>query len=167
VPETIAFLEKKWRELPTHLIFFYRFIDDSLENFLYRKDREVGRVFTFSSILAIVLACLGLFGLVSFTAERRIKEIGIRKVLGASVPNIVLLLSKDFSRLVLIANLIGWPIGYYVMHRWLENFAYRIGIGWWVLVLAAAVVFVITLLTISYQSLKAANTNPSITLRYE
>jgi putative ABC transport system permease protein len=167
VQETIAFLEKKWRDLPTHLIFFYRFIDDSLENFLYRKDREVGKVFKFSSILAIVLACLGLFGLASFTAERRIKEIGIRKVLGASVPNIVLLLSKDFSRLVLIANLIGWPIGYYVMHRWLENFAYRIGIGWWVLMLAAVVVFVITLLTISYQSLKAAHTDPAVTLRYE
>ena len=167
VQETIAFLEKKWRELPTHLMFFYRFMDDSLEIFLYRKDREVGKVFTFSSILAIVLACLGLFGLASFTAERRIKEIGIRKVLGASISNIVLLLSKDFSRLVLIANIIGWPIGYYVMHRWLQNFAYRIGISWWIFILAALVVFGITLLTISYQSLKAANTNPVDTLRYE
>jgi putative ABC transport system permease protein len=117
--------------------------------------------------LAIVLACLGLFGLASFTAERRIKEIGIRKVLGASVSSIVFLLGKDFSLLVLIANIVAWPIGYYVMHRWLQDFAYRIDIGWWIFILAAVAVFVITLLTISYQSFKAANTNPADTLRYE
>jgi len=167
VQETIAFLEKKWRELPTHLLFFYRFIEDSLENNLYREDRRVGKVFTFSSILAIVLACLGLFGLASFSAERRIKEIGIRKVLGASVSNIVLFLSKDFAKLVLIANIIAWPIGYYVAYRWLQDFAYRINISLWAFLLASFLVFLITILTISFQTVKVANLNPVDTLRYE
>ncbi len=167
VQETLAFLEEKWRELPTHLIFIYHFTDTTLERQIYQKDQRVGKIFTFSAILAIVLACLGLFGLASFTAERRIKEIGLRKVLGASVSSIVFLLGKDFSLLVLIANIVAWPIGYYVMHRWLQDFAYRIDIGWWIFILSAVAVFVITLLTISYQSLKAANTNPVDTLRYE
>jgi putative ABC transport system permease protein len=164
--ETIAFLEKKWRQLPTHLLFEYFFMDDALGN-RYSEDRNIGKVFAFSSILAIVIACLGLFGLASFTAEQRIKEIGIRKVLGASVTNIVLLLSKDFSRLVLFANIIGWPIGYYVSHRWLQTFAYRIGIGWWVFVIGAALVFFISLSAGTYQSIKAASSNPADTLRYE
>lgn len=141
IQETIASLEKKWRELPTHLPFYFHFIDDSLETNQYNEDRKVGRVFTFSSVLAVILACLGLFGLASYTAERRIKEIGIRKVLGASVKNIVYLLSKDFAKLVLVANIIAWPVGYYVANRWLQGFAYRIGIGLWVFILAALLVF--------------------------
>ena len=141
-------------------------MDDALAN-RYSEDRNVAKVFAFSSILAVVIASLGLFGLASFTAERRIKEIGIRKVLGASVTNIVLLLSKDFSRLVLFANIIGWPIGYYVNHRWLQTFAYRIGIGWWVFVIGAILVFFISLSAGTYQSIKAASSNPADTLRYE
>lgn len=167
VQETLAFLENKWRTLPTHLIFFYFFIDTALENQAYQGDKREGKIFTYAAILAIVLACLGLFGLASYTAERRIKEIGIRKVLGASVSSIILLLNKDFSMLVLIANVVAWPIGYYVMHRWLQDFAYRAGIAWWIFVLAAVMAFVISLLTISYQSIKAAITNPVNTLRYE
>jgi len=167
VQETLAFLENKWRTLPTHLIFFYYFIDTALENQAYQGDKREGKIFTYAAILAIVLACLGLFGLASYTAERRIKEIGIRKVLGASVSSIILLLNKDFSLLVLIANVAAWPIGYYVMHRWLQDFAYRAGIAWWIFVLAAVMAFVISLLTISYQSIKAAITNPVNTLRYE
>lgn len=167
VQETLAFLEKKWRELPTHLIFSHYFMDTHLENQIYRQDRREGKIFTFSAILAIVLACLGLFGLASFTAERRVKEIGIRKVLGASASKIVILLGKDFSLLVLIANVVAWPIGYYVMHRWLQDFAYRISIGWLTFALAGILVFVISLLTISYHSLKAAHKNPAETLRYE
>jgi putative ABC transport system permease protein len=141
-------------------------MDDALGN-RYNEDRRVNKVFTFSSLLAIVIACLGLFGPASFTAERRIKEIGIRKVMGASVTNIVLLLSKDFSRLVLIANILGWPIGYYVVHRWLQSFAYRIGIGWWIFLIAAILLFCITLATTCYQSIKAASSNPAETIRYE
>ncbi len=167
VQETLTFLEKKWRELPTHLIFYYSFINTALEGGIYQQDQREGKIFTFSAILAIVLACLGLFGLASFTAERRIKEIGIRKVLGASVSKIVVLLGKDFSLLVLIANVLAWPIGYYVMYRWLQDFSYRINISWWTFILAGIMVFAISLLTISYHSLKASHTNPAETLRYE
>lgn len=167
IQETIAFLEKKWRELPTYLIFRYQFLDENIQRYRYGEERKISKIFTSSSILAIVLACLGLFGLALFTAEQRIKEIGIRKVLGASVENIVLLLSKDFSKLVLVANIIAWPVGYYVAHRWIQRFVYRIDISWWVFVLAAFLVFVITLLTIGYQAIRAATTDPSVTLRYE
>jgi len=167
IQDTISFLNKKWRELPTYLILNYYFIDDSMETYLYADDRKVSNVFTFSSILAIVLACLGLFGLASFSAERRIKEIGIRKVLGASISNIVLFLSKDFAKLILIANIIAWPIGYYVAYRWLQDFAYRINISLWAFLLASFLVFLITILTISFQTIKAANLNPVDTLRYE
>jgi len=153
--------------LPTYLILNYYFIDDSMETYLYADDRKVSNVFTFSSVLAIVLACMGLFGLATFSAERRIKEIGTRKVLGASVSNIVLFLSKDFAKLVLIANIIAWPIGYYVGYRWLQDFAYRINISLWAFLLAAFLVFLITILTISFQTIKAANLNPVDTLRYE
>jgi putative ABC transport system permease protein len=167
IRETLAFLENKWRTLPTHLIFFYYFIYISLENQAYQGDKREGRIFSYAAIIAIVLACLGLFGLASYTAERRIKEIGIRKVLGASVSNLIHLLNRDYSLLVLIANVIAWPVGYYIMHRWLQDFAYRAGIAWWIFVLAGIMVFVITLVTISYQSIKAAITNPVDTLRYE
>jgi putative ABC transport system permease protein len=167
IKETIAFLEKKWRELPTHLIFYYHFLDDSLEINFYGEDRKVSKIFTFSSILAVVLACLGLFGLASFSAERRTKEIGIRKVLGASVSNIAFHFAKDFSILTLIANVIACPAGYFVMNRWLQNFAYRIGISWWAFVAAFLFVFLITILTIGFQSIKAATLNPATTLRYE
>ena len=167
VQDTLAFLEKKWNELPTHLLFFYRFSDTSLETQGYQDDLRIGKIFTIAAVLAVVLACLGLFGLASYTAEHRIKEIGIRKVLGASVSNIIVLMSKDFSVLVLLANLIAWPIGYYVMHRWLQDFAYRAGIAWWIFVLAAVLAFAIAVLTISFQSVRAAVRNPVNTLRYE
>jgi len=114
-----------------------------------------------------LLACLGVFGLASFSAERRTKEIGIRKVLGASVSNIAFHFLKDFSILVLIADVVACPLGYYVMNRWLQNFAYRIGVSWWAFVEAFLFVFLITILTVSFQSIKAAILNPATTLRYE
>ena len=164
---TISFLEKKWQEFPTHLPLNYLFYDESLENNLYREDRKVSSVLIFSSALAIILACLGLFGLASFAAERRTKEIGIRKVLGSSVSGIVALLSKEFLKWVLIANIIAWPVAYYAMNKWLQNFAYRINIGWWVFVLAGLLALVIALVTVSYQAIKAARANPVDALRYE
>lgn len=167
VKETLAFLEKKWHELPTHLIFTYFFIDTLLDDNIYRQDKRVGKIFTFAAILAIFLACLGLFSLASFSSERRVKEIGIRKVLGASVIKVILLLNKEFSILVLIANLVSWPIAYYVMQRWLQDFAYRAGIAWWQFAGAAILTFLITVLTISYHSIKAATANPVESLRYE
>ena len=119
------------------------------------------------SLLAVFIACLGLFGLASYTVERRTKEIGIRKVHGAGISQIVFLLTKDFIRWVIIANIIAWPLAYYVMQKWLDNFAYRINIGWTVFVMAAAAALIIALLTISFQSIKAARANPVKTLRYE
>jgi len=118
-------------------------------------------------VLAITISCLGLFSLVSLSLERRVKEIGIRKVLGASVRGIVTKLSKDFVKLVLVANVIAWPVAWYAMNRWLQGFAYRIDIGWWVFTLAAGLALVIALLTVSTQAVRAALANPVESLRYE
>ena len=119
------------------------------------------------SSLAIFVACLGLFGLISFSAEQRTKEIGIRKVLGASISGIVLLISKEFTRWVLAANIIAWPVAYFVMNKWLQNFAYRARIGIEYFVLSALLAFVIALITVSYQSVKAAMANPVDSIKYE
>jgi len=125
------------------------------------------QMFGYFSLLAIIIGCLGLFGLASFTAEQRTKEIGIRKVLGASLSNILVLLSREFTKWVLVANIIAWPIAYFSMNRWLDNFVYQVNIGWTVFVLAAILTFVIALLTVSYQSIKSALANPADSLRYE
>ncbi len=113
------------------------------------------------------IACLGLFGMASFTAEQRTKEIGIRKILGASVPNVVSLLSREFTKLVLISNIIAWPIAYFVMNWWLQSFAYRTKIGIWIFLGSAVLALVIAFVTVSYQSIKAALTNPADALHYE
>lgn len=117
--------------------------------------------------LAIALSCLGLFGMAVFSIERRTKEIGIRKVLGASVGGVVTLLSKDFIKLVLLANLIAWPVAWYAMSKWLQDFAYRIELGWWTFALAGGVALLIALLTVSAQAIRAALANPVEALRYE
>lgn len=162
----ISFLEEKMREFSPQLIFRYSFLDEHIAA-IYIKEKKVNKVFGFSSLLSIIIACLGLFGLVSFSVEQRTKEIGIRKVIGASVTNILLLLSKEFVRLVIISNIVAWPIVYFVMNKWLQNFAYRIHIGWWIFFIAGALALVISLLTVSYQAVKAALANPVETLRYE
>jgi putative ABC transport system permease protein len=117
--------------------------------------------------LAIFVACLGLYGLASFATEQRAKEIGIRKVLGATVPNITFNLSKDFLQLVLLANVIAWPLGFYVMNNWLDNFAYRIGIEWWVFLVSGLLAQLIAILTVSQQAIKSALSNPADILQYE
>ena len=124
-------------------------------------------IYLIFGFLAIFIACLGLYGLVSFATEQRAKEIGIRKVLGATVPNIVFNLSKDFLKLVLLANIISWPLGFYVMNNWLDNFAYRIGIEWWVFLASGLLAQLIAILTISQQALKSALSNPADILQYE
>jgi putative ABC transport system permease protein len=115
----------------------------------------------------VFIACLGLLGLAAFMAEQRTKEIGIRKVLGAKVSGIVLMLSKEFAKWVLIANIIAWPVAYFAMSNWLQNFAYRTSIGIWTFVLSAALALTIALLTVSFQAVKAATSNPVDSLRYE
>jgi putative ABC transport system permease protein len=139
------------------------------ENFnkTFKKEQQIGKISLAFSFLTILVACLGLFGLVTFIAEQRIKEIGIRKVLGASVPNIVQLLSKDFVVLVIVSILIASPIAYYVMHKWLQDFAYRINIEWWVFAIAGFMALLIALLTVSFQAVKAAVANPVKSLRTE
>jgi putative ABC transport system permease protein len=166
VPGTINFLHEKWQAFESRHPFEYHFLDQRLDR-LYRSETRLLGIFGIFTSLAIFIACLGLFGLVAFTAQQRTKEIGIRKVLGATVANVVALLSKDFVKLVLLANLLAWPVAWYAMHRWLQNFAYRIEISWWVFALAGGLVFFIALLTVSTQAIKAALANPVESLRYE
>ena len=166
IPGTLAFMEEKWKENITTRPFQYQFLDDMIDN-LYKSERRLSNVVFNFTLLSIFVACLGLFGLASYTAEQKTKEIGIRKVLGASVSGVVLLLSKQFGKLILIANLIAWPLAYYVLHRWLQNFFYRISIGLEIFVLSAVLVLAIAFISISYQSIKAALSNPADALRNE
>lgn len=149
----------------THL-FEYHFLDKQWDLF-YREDRIRQTIFLIMAVLSVVIACLGLFGLTTYAAEQRIKEIGIRKVLGASVNGIVALLSKDFLKLVLIASAIAFPVAWWTMNKWLHDFAYRIAISWWIFVIAACTAMLIALLTISFQAIKAAIANPAKSLRTE
>ncbi len=163
---TIDFIRQKWTEIFPEEQFEYRFLDNRI-NLLYKSEGKVQSIFLIFSVLSIFVACLGLFGLSAFTAEERTKEIGVRKVLGASTANILLLLSKEFTKWVLVANIIAWPIAYFMMNRWMQNFAYKAGIGLWPFILSAVLAFLIALVTISYQSVKAALTDPVDCLRYE
>ena len=133
----------------------------------YRAEQRVGKIFIVFTSLAIVIACLGLFGLAAYAAEQRTKEIGIRKILGASVATIAGMLSFDFIKLVFIAILISLPAGWFLMNKWLQDFAYRVNIQWWVLVLAGSTAIFIAFITISFQSIKAALSNPVNSLRSE
>lgn len=146
--------------------FEYSFMDDDF-NHLYKSEQNTGKIFTSFAFFAIFIACLGLFGLVTYAAEQRTKEIGIRKVLGASVASIVAMLSNDFLKLIAIAAIIAFPVAWWAMNKWLQDFAYRIEINWWVFVLAGTLALIIALATISYQSIKAALSNPVKSLKSE
>ncbi|MEM9290711.1 MAG: ABC transporter permease [Acidobacteriota bacterium] len=163
---TLNSLDSTWSELFPGLTFEYFFLDDHFEE-LYRPERNLGRAFGYFAAVAILVGCLGLFGLASFMAEQRTKELGIRKVLGASVPSLVGLLSKEFLILVAVANLIAWPVAWIIMGRWLEDFAYRIELGIGVFVLSAVGALLIAQLTVTWQALRAATTRPVRSLRYE
>ncbi len=166
VSDTLAFIENKWKELHPRYPFEYRFLDDTLTS-LYRSEQSIGTVVSVFTVLALFISCLGIFGLSSYTAEQRTKEIGIRKVLGASVSSIVRYMSKEFVFLVIIANFIAWPLAYFLINQWLQRFAYRITMGWWTFVLVGIMIFVLSLLTISWQIIRAATANPADSLRYE
>ncbi len=163
---TLDFLKNKWQELVPSQAFEYSFLDEDFGR-LYKVEMRLGKIFSIVTALAIFIACLGLFGLAAFMAEQRTKEVGVRKVLGATVLNIVFMLSTEFSKWVLLANIIAWPVAYYAMNRWLQDFAYRTGIKAWVFPLAAIMAFGIALLATSFQAVKAALANPTETLRYE
>jgi len=166
VSETLGFLETKWKEIYPEYPFEYSFLDDRLES-LYNTESSVGKLVTVFTGLALFISCLGIFGLSSYTAERRKKEIGIRRVLGASVSNIFKHISREFVILVFIANVIIWPLAYFIMNRWLQQFAFRIDLGWWTFVLSGLAVLVVSLLTVSWQIIRAATSNPVDSLRYE
>lgn len=164
--ETVAAVEAQWNQYMPDLPFEYSFLDDRF-NGLYKSEQKVGEIFTVFCVLAIVIACLGLFGLAAFMAEQRTKEIGIRKVLGASVMSVVMLFSKDFTRLVIIALLVAIPVSYFAMREWLSDFAYRVPLGIGTFVLAGVIALAIAWLTVGFQSLKAAVVNPAKSLRSE
>ncbi|MBD3415262.1 MAG: FtsX-like permease family protein [Candidatus Aminicenantes bacterium] len=166
IPQTLEFLKTKWKELDPAHPFDYSFMDETFDQ-IYKGEEKLGQVFSSFSFLAIFIACLGLFGLSIFMVETRTKEIGIRKILGASAGNIMLLLSKKFTLLVLTANLIAWPAAYVVMRKWLQSFAYRIPMEPWIFVLSGFIALIVALWTISFQAVKAAFTDPVKTLRYE
>jgi putative ABC transport system permease protein len=164
--KALASLTAAWKSVVPDLPFKYSFLDEDLDRF-YKAESRWSNIVGWAGGISIFLACLGLLGLASLAAVNRIKEIGIRKVLGASVANIIQLLSKDFLKLVLIAFVIASPLAWYFMHKWLQDFAYRISIGWWVFAITGFVALLIALLTISLQSFKVAVSNPVKSLRTE
>ncbi len=164
--QAIRNVERKWEELAPHRPFLYSFLDDSF-NQQYEADFKFKNLFTIFSFLAILIACLGLLGLATYSAVQRTKEIGVRKVLGAEVSSIALLLSKDFLKLVLLAILIATPFSWYAMNKWLNDYAYQIDIQWWVFALSGGIALAIALATVSFQAIKAARANPVKSLRTE
>ena len=155
-----------WESVVAGYPFEYRFIDEDFEN-LYRTEQRMLNLLKYFSIMAIIIACLGLFGLASFTAEQRKKEIGIRKVLGASEIKLAYLLCREFLILVVISSLIAWPISYYILAGWLENFAYRVSLTAWIFLASGLLTLIIALLTVGYHALRAASANPVNSLKYE
>lgn len=166
IPDTLAFLETKWRSIYPEYPFEYHFLDSTIRD-RYRSEERVGRIVTVFTILAICISCLGIFGLSSYTAEQRTKEIGIRKVLGASVSSIYRHVSREFVLLVILANVFVWPLAYWLLDKWLQSFAYRVSLAWWTFAMTGSGILLISLLTVSWQILRAATANPVDSLRYE
>jgi putative ABC transport system permease protein len=166
IPQAIGAVESAWTANFKDNPFGYYFLDDYFDR-QYKSEVQFGIIFGAFSMIAIIIACIGLIALVAFMIEQRTKEIGVRKVLGAGMQDIVVLLTRDFVWLVFLANIIAWPLGWLLMNNWLKDFAYRIHIGWVVFIGAGAAAFIIALTTISIQAIKAALTNPIKSLRTE
>jgi putative ABC transport system permease protein len=166
IPATLDFLKERWAQWRPEFPFQYFFVDERFGQ-LYEAERKLGQIFSGFSLLAVFVACLGLFGLASFSAEKRTKEIGIRKVMGATVPGLALMMSQDFTKWVLAANVIAWPVSYYAMRQWLQGFAYRVSPDLGQFLLAGLAAFLIALATVSFQAVKAAVGNPVEALRFE
>ena len=162
----LARLEKAWKEVYPNKKFEYSFFDETIAR-LYEKEQKTARIMNIAMAIAIFISCMGLFGLAAFIAEQRTKEIGVRKVLGASVTDIVSMLSVDFIRLVVIAIVIASPLAYYFMHKWLQDFAYRVPMSWWIYAVAGGGAIAIALLTVSWQAIRAATANPVESLKAE
>jgi putative ABC transport system permease protein len=166
IPATITFIESKYQEFFPDEIFAYRFLDEDFER-MYQEERKSGKVILYLAGLAIFIACLGLFGLASFATKQRTKEIGIRKVVGASVGSITWLLNSQFLKLTFLGCVLAWPLAYYIMHRWLQNFLYRTPLQIWVFGAAGLAAVFVALLTVSFQSIRAAAADPCDSLRTE
>jgi len=165
--ETLRFLEKTWNKINrTPYPFTYTFADETIDN-LYKSERRIGAIAKYSTLITLLISCLGLFGLASYTSRQRTKEISIRKISGASVPGIVLLLSKEFMKWIIVALIVAYPLAWYGMSHWLQSYSYRIGIKWWMFVFTGAAALVIGFITVGYQTIKAARANPVDNLRYE
>ena len=164
--KTISYIESKWKKYAPGSPFEYSFLDKDFSR-LYANEKQTQQLFLIFTFLAIFIACLGLFGLASYIAELRTKEIGVRKVLGASLSGIVFSLSKEFLKWIVYANIVAWPAAYYFINKWLQSFAYRIDISWWMFVLSGGIALIIALATVSIQAIKAATANPVMSLRYE
>ena len=166
IASTIAYIKKTWEKVVPFFPFEYKFLDEDYD-LIYRFEERLVKLLNAFAILAIFIACLGLFGLASFIAEQRTKEIGIRKTLGASISKIILMLSKDFVKWVALANIIAWPIAWFILNNWLSDFAYRINIRLEIFIMSGFIAFVIALITVSFQAYKAARSNPVDALKYE
>ncbi len=163
---SLSYLENTWKKFLPEIPYQYTFLDENFDK-LYEAEQRQGNIFTIFACIAIFIACLGLFGLSAFAISQRIKEIGIRKVLGADVSTIVALLSKDFLKLVGLSAIVAFPVAWYFMNNWLRDFAYRISMPWWIFIIAGIVAALIALITISFQAIKAAVANPVKSLRTE
>ncbi|MBN1273571.1 MAG: ABC transporter permease [Candidatus Aminicenantes bacterium] len=164
--KVLGFLKEKWAEAVPSQPLEFTFFDERF-NHHYREETRMGKLSTAFAVLAVFIACLGLFGLALFMSEERTKEIGVRKTLGASVPGVVFLLARDFAKWVLFANILAWPAAYFAMHKWLQNFAYRMGLSIWIFLVSGGISLAIALFTVSYQAVKSALANPVESLRYE
>jgi putative ABC transport system permease protein len=166
IKQLVTTIESKWKTMAPGKPFSYQFMDEAFDS-MYRIEQRTGKLGLTLAIIAIVIACLGLFGLATYTAEQRIKEIGVRKVLGATITDVVSMLSKDFMLLVLIASALAIPLAWWAMNKWLQDFAYRINMGWWIFLAAGVIALLIALVTVSSQAIRAAVANPVKSLRSE
>lgn len=166
IADNIYVIKKLWKKFVPDKPIEYYFLNENFEQ-QYRAEYKTGQIFTTFAVISILIACLGLLGLASFTAERRTKEIGIRKVMGATTSGIIFMISKEFIKWVIIANIIAWPVAYYTMNNWLADFAYRIDMPYWIFLASAVIAIIIAMITVSSQSFRAANSDPVKSLRYE
>jgi len=166
IQKTVGYIKKIWTEFNPGIPFEYHFLDDSYQS-LYKTDKRVEQMINIFTLLAVFIACLGIFGQTAIATENRIKEIGIRKINGARITEVIAMLNKDFVIMIFISFFIATPIGWIALHKWLQTFAYKTEVNWWIFALAGIIALCIALLTVSWQSWRAATRNPVEALRYE